>query len=98
MGPVTVQPGEGQSRQDICLLGLMRAYWHLSVFELHAASQGYQAGAKQIRRLIFSLANGAPWIMSWCSPVSSSVRFVARRGGVADVQGAAFQVRSRSTS
>lgn len=50
--------------------------------ELHSSSQGYQARAEQIRRFKFSLANGALWIMSWSSPVSSSVRFVAWVGGL----------------
>lgn len=44
---------------------------------LYVSTQGYQAGAEQIRQFIFSLANGVLWIMSWGSPVSSSVRFVA---------------------
>lgn len=63
---------------------------------LYVASQGYQAGAEQIRQLIFSLANGVLWIMSWGSPVSSSVRFAA--WGVVDHEKAAIQVRSSSQS
>lgn len=44
------------------------------------AYQGYKAVAEQIGRLIFRLLNGALWIMSWGSPVSSSVGCVAWRG------------------
>lgn len=61
------------------------------------AYQGYQAGAEQIGQLIFSLVNGALWIMSWGSRVSSSVGFVAWRGAP-DHGEVGFQVRSWVTS
>lgn len=65
--------------------------------KLHVASQGYQSVEEQIRQLIFSLANGAVWIMSWASRVSSLLRFVAR-GQFVYHEVAAFQVRNSFTS
>lgn len=79
MGPFDVQPSEEQGRQEMCLrfnestLASVTGWARMRLPKVAMLL----LGAEQIRRLIFSLANGALWIMSWASPVSSSVRFAA---------------------
>lgn len=81
MRPVIAQPSEEQGRLKMCLIGLMRAHWHLSLGRVVCGFPRLPSGWVQSKSGDLYLAlQMALWIISCGSPISSSVRFVAWRG------------------